>query len=439
MQEGNLKTIETGAAKELLKEVFKPQDDESTPVYNRRIHGLFEEIEPRCGLLNRRGEGEIEFFHLTFQEFLAARHMFYTEIDYKQFLEKGWWEETLLLYAGLINREWKDKANRMVNGILTHPPGKDETGNRRIWLMGCKALRDIPEYKRDSDVLTLAREKLQHIIAPDISASLEERFEAGEILGTLGDPRINVLSPPMVTVESGEFIRGSNEEDREKPIKNIYLDEFMIGKYPVNNQEFKVFIEDGGYKTKELWTPEGWQWREKENIVEPGYWHDRKWNGPNFPVVRVSWYEASAYAKWFSRNTGDRYALPSEAQWEKAARGSGGFTYPWGEKWKEDYCNSGECGLRRTSPVGMFPKGKSPYGCMDMAGNVWEWCVDWYEEDYYKKSTARNPQGPTDGSNRVIRGGSWFFHQWRCRTAYRGAFHPAGRFGDHGFRLARLF
>jgi formylglycine-generating enzyme required for sulfatase activity/energy-coupling factor transporter ATP-binding protein EcfA2 len=446
MQERNLKIIETGAAKELLKEVFKPQDDESTPAYNRRIHGWFEEIEPRCGLLNRRGEGEIEFFHLTFQEFLAARHLFYTETGYKQFLEKGWWEETLLLYAGLINREWKDKANRMVREILTHPPGDDETGNRRIWLMGCKALRDIPGYKRDSGVLTLAREKLQGIIAGDTSASLDERFEAGEILGTLGDPRINVLSPPMVTVEAGEFIRGSNEGDREKPIRKIYLDKFMMGKYPVTNQEFKVFIEAGGYDKKEPWAPEGRQWREKENIVEPGYWHDRKLNGANFPVVGVGWYEAgwyeaSAYAKWLSARTGHRYVLPTEAQWEKAARGSGGFTYPWGNTWekKENRCNWAELGLGRSSPVGMFPKGKSPYGCMDMAGNVWEWCADWYGKNYYKKSPDQNPQGPADGSSRVIRGGGWLDDRRRCRAAYRGIGGPDDRGNDLGFRLARLF
>jgi formylglycine-generating enzyme required for sulfatase activity/energy-coupling factor transporter ATP-binding protein EcfA2 len=438
VQERNLKTVETGAARELLKEVFKPQDNESTAAYNRRIHGLFEEIEPRCGLLNRRGEGEIEFFHLTFQEFLAARHIFYTETGYKQFLEKGWWEETLLLYAGLISRDWKDKANRMVNVILTHPPGDDGTGDRRICLMGCKALRDIPGYKRDSGVLTLAREKLQRIIAPDISATLEERFDAGEILGTLGDPRINVLSPPMVTVEAGEFIRGSEERDREKPVRNIYLDEFLIGKYPVTNHEFKVFIEDGGYKNKEPWTPEGWQWRERENIVEPGYWQNRKWNGANFPVVRVGWYESNAYAQWLSKETGDKYVLPSEAQWEKAARGSEGFSYPWGNEWQEDFCNSDECGLMRTSPVGIFPKGKSPYGCMDMAGNVWEWCADWYGEDYYKKSPDRNPQGPVDGSGRVIRGGGWFHGRQGCRAAFRFIHGPVYRGRDLGFRLARL-
>jgi formylglycine-generating enzyme required for sulfatase activity/calcineurin-like phosphoesterase family protein/energy-coupling factor transporter ATP-binding protein EcfA2 len=438
MQEGNLKTIEIGPARELLKTVFKTQEDESAQAYNRRIHGLFEAIEPRCGLLNRRGQGEIEFFHLTFQEFLAARHMFYTETDYKQYLEKGWWEETLLLYAGLIAREWKDKANRMVTEILTHGTGEDETQNRRIWLMGAKALRDIPGYKRSSGVLTLAREKLLRIFAPETSASLEERFDAGDLLGILGDPRIDVLSPPMVTVDAGDFIRGSNEHEREKPIRTIYLDEFMIGKYPVTNQEFKMFIEDGGYENKESWTKEGWEWRKKENISEPRFWHDRKLNGSNFPVVGISWYEASAYAKWLSLETGDRYVLHSEAQWEKAARGSSGFLYPWGKKWEEDHCNSDECGLDRTSPVGIFPKGKSPYGCLDMAGNVWEWCSDWYEGDYYKKSPDRNPHGPSNGSLRVLRGGGWFYLRRGCRAAFRLARLPADRFGLCGFRLARL-
>ena len=130
--------------------------------------------------------------------------------------------------------------------------------------------------------------------------------------------------------------------------------------------------------------------------------------------------------------------LPFEARWEKAARGSSGFLYPWGKKWKEDRCNSYECGLRRTSPVGIFPDGKSPYGCLDMSGNVWEWCSDWYEDKYYKKSPDHNPEGPTNGSGRVLRGGSWFNLRRNCRAASRDASHPAGRFDRCGFRLARL-
>jgi formylglycine-generating enzyme required for sulfatase activity len=435
MQESNLKTIAVGEARSELKKIFRQNEtSESLPEYNRRIDTLFEEIEPRCGLLKRRGEGDLEFFHLTFQEFLAARHMLYTETDFKKFLDNSWWEETLLLYISLVNQEWKDKANQIVKAILNYPH-KDQEIKRRLWLLGSKALRDIQAYKRDTGTAALAIEKLSNIIGSN--ASLEQRFEAGDILGTLGDPRIDILSPPMVHVEAGEFTRGGDKDDDEKPIGQIYLDEFMMGKYPVTNQEFKAFIRDGGYNNQDLWTPEGWKWREEEEIAEPGYWHDRKWNGPNFPVVGVSWYEADAYAGWLSRKTGENYALPTEAQWEKAVRGTKGLIYPWGNEFDKNLCNSDECGLNRTSPVGIFPGGESPYGCVDMAGNVWEWCGDWYDRDYYKSCPKKNPQGPSTGSGRVLRGGSWGGSAWDCRAAYRRFRHPASRGADFGFRLAR--
>jgi formylglycine-generating enzyme required for sulfatase activity len=265
---------------------------------------------------------------------------------------------------------------------------------------------------------------------------LQIRFEAGEILGALGDPRID--NYPMVHVEGGEFIMGSDEDEMEQPIHKVYLDEFMIGKYPVTNQEFKEFIDDEGYKNKELWPPEGWNWREKENILEPLYWHDRKWNGPNFPVVGVSWYEASAYATWLSKMKRDNYSLPTEAQWEKAARGINGLIYPWGNEFHMNLCNSSKCGLNRTSPVGLFQNGRSPYGCMDMAGNVLEWCFDFYGKNYYKKSSSLNPRGPSSSADRIVRGGSWTDTPWNCRAACRSADPPSRRNFDIGFRLVRL-
>jgi len=431
MQTRNLKNIEACDAKDILKEHCPGPVDETIPGCKKRIEELFNNIEPVCGLLNRLSGGEIEFAHLSFQEFLAAKHMLDRDMDYKPYLENGWWKETILLYLGLMNLELKKRSNDIVCEIVGKHP------QPRIQLLGAKALRDFQASRREKAAVDLAGKKLPAIIESDASASLEERFEAGEILGQLGDPRFDMLNPAMVLVEAGEFTRGSEEDKDEKPVRQIYLDEFMMGKYPVTNQEFRAFMDDKGHETKEFWTPEGWQWRQENNISEPGSRHDRKWNGPNFPVVEVSWYEAAAYAAWLSEKTSHKYQLPTEAQWEKAARGSRGFQYPWGNKLDKNKCNSYESELLRTSPVGIFPSGKSPYGCMDMAGNVLEWCSDWYDENYYKKSPKENPGGPADGSFRVLRGGGWLYVAPDCRAASRFHFLPAFRVVFVGFRLSR--
>jgi formylglycine-generating enzyme required for sulfatase activity len=211
----------------------------------------------------------------------------------------------------------------------------------------------------------------------------------------------------------------------------------MMGKYPVTNEEFKAFIDDGSYSNEDYWTKDGWEWKEKEKISEPEYRHEGKWNRPNFPVVGVSWYEAAAYANWLSKKNGIEYRLPTEAEWEKTARGIDSREYPWGNEFDKNKCNSDECGLDRTSPVGIFPNGKSPYGCLDMAGNVWEWCSDWFDEDYYKKSPKKNPQGPKKGSYRVLRGGCCFYNAPICRAACRRYNHPTYRTFVVGFRLLR--
>jgi formylglycine-generating enzyme required for sulfatase activity/calcineurin-like phosphoesterase family protein/energy-coupling factor transporter ATP-binding protein EcfA2 len=436
MQNKNLKTFEVGDGLEVLKNIIPFQKDtEQANEYQRRIHRLFDEIEPNCGLFNRLSGGEIEFTHLTFQEFMAAKQIVYMDLDYKDFLENDWWAETILLYIGLLSLEMRKRSNDVVEAIL-NTEKEDEKIKRRLWLLGSRALRDFPPSKRDDKVVALARNKLYRLIESD--ASLEERFEAGEIVGTLGDLRIKVDNPDMVLVKGGKFSRGSREDDAksdEKPQREIYLDDFMIGKYPVTNEEFKEFVDDSGYDREEFWAKEGWQWREENEISEPAYSHDRKWNGPNFPVVGISWHEAEAYANWLSERTGHLYRLPTEAEWEKAARGTDGFKYPWGDEFDRNLCNSTEYGLDCISPVGIFPKGKTPYGCFDMAGNVWEWCSDWYNDKYYASSPDRNPKGPSGVAYRVIRGGGWLSDAFLCRSAFRRPLDPRYRVFFLGFRL----
>ncbi len=190
----------------------------------------------------------------------------------------------------------------------------------------------------------------------------------------------------MVYVPAGEFLYGEKKE-------KIYLDGYWIDKTPVTNAEYKRFL-DANPKHPVPLVNEGW--------AKPYNWDEKKRTFPagkeNHPVVLISWHDAKAYADWAGKE------LPTEQEWEKAARGTDGREYPWGE-WQEGYANTYEAGLGETSPVGQFsPRGDSPYGCVDMAGNVWEW-------------TATPHEG--DANRRVVRGGSWYFNQGNARVAYR--------------------
>ena len=165
--------------------------------------------------------------------------------------------------------------------------------------------------------------------------------------------------PGYVQIPAGTYYYG----DEKKPIT---IDApFWLSRYPVTNSQFALFLDGGGYRERRYWSEEGWKWLQEAKVTEPGLWNDAKWNTPNRPVVGVSYWEAEAFAK----RAGGR--LPTEREWEAAARGPEGHEYPWGDKWEDGICNNSEVALQVTSPVGIFPRCRcKPFELEDMAGNA---------------------------------------------------------------------
>ena len=252
------------------------------------------------------------------------------------------------------------------------------------------------------------------------------------------------LPPPFAWIEvpAGKVELGKGWDDNAHSAgKTFDVPAFAIAKYPLTNAQFAPFIEAGGYRERKWWTDAGWKLCESDiwilpgywsgSWTEPGYWRDSEWNGAEQPVVGVSWYEAITYCQWLSEQTGQKILLPTEQQWQRAAQGDDGRDYPWGSQWDAIRCQNSVGNNRSgvTSPVTQYEgKGDSPFGVVDMAGNMWEWCLT----EYMSGSISINGT-----ETRVLRGGSWGHtdsDDFRC--GYRYWNHPDVRYDDGGFRLA---
>ncbi|MFO1434368.1 MAG: SUMF1/EgtB/PvdO family nonheme iron enzyme [Candidatus Competibacteraceae bacterium] len=344
----------------------------------------------------------------------------------------------------------------------------------------------------------------------DSNADLRARIAAGLSLGPLGDPRFerrkgpygDYLLPPLVAIPGGTYILGSeegeaiyiNDKERECPIHQVQLAPFQIGKFPVTNAEWKLFMDAGGYENERWWdteaakawwrgegTVEGPKQQARENRqwfrdhldslheykeltseiikewkryaqmsdeefeaslnesfpsgrqTQPYYWNDDAFNNPAQPVVGICWYEAHAYCAWLSAQTGQSFRLPTEAEWEAAARGSKGRRYAYGDDFDATHCNTFETRIRRTTPVGVFPGGETPEGLVDMTGNTWDWTSSLYRSYPYEAINGR--EEPTVEDRRVVRGGAWSGSALRARAAYRLRFHPGHRDDYLGVRV----
>ncbi|OQY18474.1 MAG: hypothetical protein B6I35_13020 [Anaerolineaceae bacterium 4572_32.2] len=257
-------------------------------------------------------------------------------------------------------------------------------------------------------------------------------------------PRVTPTSPPlpsaMVLVPAGNFIQGSLDSEidaaiqmcsnayggqcphprewftDETPRRTVYLDAFYIDRWEVTNKQFAAFTSATAYQT------------DAEKKGEAQTWRTFNTTGrENYPAVWMSWNDADAYCTWAGKR------LPSEAEWEKAARGDDARIWPWGSNWESGRANTGGSAVA----VGSYSTGASPYGVMDMAGNVWEWVADWHDPNWYSNSPLRNPGGPLLGVSRVLRGGGFNNPPWEMRAAHRHSGGQDGYAPDHGFRCAR--
>ncbi|MBI2192708.1 MAG: SUMF1/EgtB/PvdO family nonheme iron enzyme [Planctomycetes bacterium] len=186
----------------------------------------------------------------------------------------------------------------------------------------------------------------------------------------------------MVLIPAGAFIMGCPADDifakpHEQPQRMVWLSAYWMDVFPVTNARYKRFIEDGGYENRDWWTPAGWEWRRESGVTAALAWNKPGWDAAEQPVSGVSWYEADAYGRWAGK------ALPTDAQWERAARGTDGRRFPWGETFPRRELANFNNQVGRVTPVGSYPEGVSPSGCHDMAGNVNNWCLDWYWPEFY--------------------------------------------------------
>jgi formylglycine-generating enzyme required for sulfatase activity/energy-coupling factor transporter ATP-binding protein EcfA2 len=401
---------------------------------------FLDSVHRYSSLLLEKGPDRFGFLHLTFEEYLAAKAL--ARLPPEEAVsrvranpEDSRWRETFLLAVGALGivRQSPEQAGALLEQLVADEPSRVHASKANCKLAAARAYLAY-DALGDVGVVGAGRRGVRRVseaLARTMKSSWlppQERRRAGLLLGDLGWVPDDLDA--WVEIPPGPFLYGESNKSREIPHR------YWIGKYPVTNLQFARFIAADGYARWELWSDAGWAWRETQGIAEPAYWHDGERSSPLCSVVGVSWYEAEAYCRWMTREgfgqasagggppdletpSGWIIRLPTGLEWERAARGTDGRVYPWGDdEPRPDLANyDGLTG--GTTAVGAYPAGCADGGIADLAGNVWEWSAD------------------TDGAFRFFRGGSWGGDVRDCRSAYRGAGLPGGRRGYVGFRCAR--
>lgn len=331
-----------------------------------------------------------------------------------------------------------DKALGEYKKALDLYPDIPELQFNIAWLYGKigapeKAIEHFGNYcvlqpdAEDRDKVLLKMSVLQSIV--DRKNELAKSQENRDTVMKDALPRIKEKCD-MVFIPAGPFIMGFDDiKVEQRPSHEVYLDGYYIDRYEVTNAQYYEFLQymkaSSDHSKCHEDEPEG-----KSHV--PSNWTDEYFNNPEFPVMRVDWYDAFAYAKWAGKR------LPTEAEWEKAARGRDERKWPWGNIWDPGKCNVGASAPGDPKPVGSYEEGKSPFGCYDMAGSVGEWCFDWADVLFYTVSPKNNPKGPEKGVKKSVRGGSRFASAGlMLRATARKAMDP--RLGNRGvgFRCAK--
>ena len=438
-------------------------------------------LSDRAGLLVPRGE-QYTFPHRSFQEYLAACHLLRpTMPPYPHNIVKlarespDRWREVVLLAAA------KSEHFHMISSLAGALCPRDATpeansADAYCALFAAQAIVETAQIDAMREYEPAAFERLRGwlkaLMRSDALPALE-RANAGNALAALGDDRPGVtiaglLTPPggegesaWIEIPAGSFMMGSDEYKSEQPRHCVaFREAFWISRFPITNAQFRAFIKDGGYAERAYWTEEGWAWRERRGVTEPD-WAGGLFDLDNHPVVRVSWFEATAFCAWLtakmtppqpSPQSGEGVSVspspdlgeggggevhsPSPESGEGGGGEVKGRVYPWRGDITPERANYSGTKIGATSAVGCFPRGASAFGVEEMAGNVWEWQSDAWHENY--------DGAPNDGSvwdnlgdekTKVLRGGSWYDNATYCRSANRDNDHPVYRDNHIGVRV----